>query len=280
LLALPQQNQKTKAPQHSSQTDQRGSQDSPLVVKVIPPAKTKEETEQETKDRNDKATNDRNLVKGTYILAGIGLLEFVVFGYQAIQLRKTVQSAAKQSEAMERYIAEAERSATAMETISNVIEDGNKAVMRAYLTVLIGDALWQERRVGQDDLKFEAKPNIVNTGSTPARKLRIRIRADILPIPIPATFDFPLPPADDSYFAGSIGAHQTSSTGSVINYFVPDAEVASIKEGMTKALCVWGNITYEDIFGNPHYTKFGQWLTWLPSNQLFGYYTPNQNDGD
>jgi len=68
--------------------------------------------------------------------------------------------------------------------------------------------------------------------------------------------------------------------GATVKDFVPDAEVAVVKEGSQKALCVWGLITYKDIFGVKHETKFAQWLTWFPDGTVFGYYIPSQNDAD
>ncbi len=62
--------------------------------------------------------------------------------------------------------------------------------------------------------------------------------------------------------------------------FVPDREVASIKEGAGKVLCVWGRLTYEDIFGQHHFTNFAQSITWYPNGEVFGYYIMGQNDAD
>jgi hypothetical protein len=254
--------------------------ESPLVVKTLPPVKTEAESKQETKDRNEKTTNESRVVILTGILAFIGFLQTIVFGYQAYKLRQTVESAGEQAEAMERHIGEAARSATAMENIVSVIKTGNQDVMRAYLTVVIGTPIYQMRRVGQSDLQFEGRPHLVNTGNTPARKVRILIKADILPNPIPEDFTFPLPD-DPMQTAGStVGAHQTLIMGGIVGHFVPDAEVADIKEGIGKILCVWGVVTYNDIFGGSHTTKFGQLLTWLPDNSIFGYYLTGQNDSD
>ncbi len=129
-----------------------------------PTVKTQTETEQDATDRKEKATNDRYIVELTGILAIIAFLQLLVYTYQAKKLRETVKSAGEQSEAMERHIGEAARSANAMEKIVSTIEQGNRDVLRAYLTVTIGNALYQERREGQSDLKFEGKPNLVNTG--------------------------------------------------------------------------------------------------------------------
>lgn len=209
------------------------------------------------------------------------MLQLFVFGYQALKLKQTVKSAGEQSEAMERHIGEAARSATAMETIASKIDAGNQAVMRAYLTVTIGTALYQERRgPGQTDLKFEGRANLLNTGNTPARKVRIQTGADILPIPIPVDFQFPILADAEVKDAGVVGAHQTYIIGGTVKDFVPDAEVPIIKEGSRRALCIWGLITYEDIFGMTHKTRFGQWLTWYPNNVVFGYYIPGRNDAD
>ena len=250
------------------------------MMKSIPPIKTQAESEQDAKDRNEKTTNDRRVVILTGILALIGFLQTLVFGYQAYKLRQTVKSAGEQAEAMERHIGEAARSADAMESIVSVIKTGNQAVMRAYLTVVVGAGIYQERRVGQTDLKFEGRPNLVNTGATPARKVRIRSNADILPMPPPEDFAYPLPEESTVPDGSSVGAHQTYIMSCAVKDFVPDAEIATIKEGVSKCLYIWGLVTYEDIFGEAHSTKFGQWLTWLPNNQVFGYYIPGQNDVD
>jgi hypothetical protein len=211
-----------------------------------------------------------------------GIVGIGIIFWQVILLRQTVAASSEQSRAMERHITEAARSATAMETIANKIEAGNKAILRAYLTVTIGAiSLYQERREpGQPDLKFETRPNLTNTGNTAARNVSIRIAADILPIPISDTFQFPLPEEGEIKNAGVVGAHQTSVLAGTVKDFVQDKEVGAIKEGRTKALCTWGVITYEDIFGANHRTKFGQIITWNPNGTFVGYYIAGQNDAD
>jgi hypothetical protein len=272
--------QQLRSTEEQPTADIRGTEKSPLIVKTIPPVKTQAELEQEARDRNAKATNDNRIVILTGILAFIGFLQTLVFGYQAYKLRQTVESSGEQAEAMERHIGEAARSATAMEKIATTIQTGNQAVMRAYLSVVVGTGIYQERRVGQGDLKFEGKPNLVNTGNTPARKVRIRSNAAVLPLPPPENFDYPLPAEPTETASSSVGAHQTYILSCLVKDFVPDSEVAAIKEGAGKSLYIWGLVTYEDIFGETHKTKFGQWLTWLPDGKVLGYYIPGQNDVD
>ena len=287
VLSRDKQNPKPENTQNGSTQQQRGAEQNPVFVKHLPSLKTAEASAQEAQDRASKSANDTNVVNltgqlviATYTLAAIGVLQLVVFGIQAVQLARTVKSAGEQAEAMERHIGQAERSAKAMEDIVSVINFGNHAAMRAYLTVIIGQAIYQEKREGQSDLKFEAKPILVNTGNTPARKIRIRIAADILPIPPPEEFEFPAPDEKLTKDAGVVGAHQNAIISGMVKDFVPYSEVAGIKEGLTKALCVWGFVTYEDMFGASHRTQFGQWITWLPDGKVFGYYMAGQNDAD
>jgi hypothetical protein len=154
-------------------------------------------------------------------------------------------------------------------------------IMRAYVTTVIGGAVYQERREGQSDLKFEGKVTVANTGNTPAKRVRIRKKAAILVIAAIDTFNFPLPDEDgNARTYASIGAHQNYVIESVVPDFIPDEEVAAVKEGNKKALCIWGEIIYEDIFGTSHCTKFAHWLYWLSSGKVFGYYIPGQNEAD
>ncbi|SRR6266496_1808502 len=273
--------QQSSTTQKSAANDQQGTEQLPLVVKILPSMKTQAEADQDAKDREDKTANERRSLYLTGFLALTAFLQLLVYGFQSYFLKQTVESAGEQSKAMDRHIGEAARSATAMEDIADKIQAGNKAILRAYLTVVVGEAIFQERREGQGDLKFEARPNLLNTGNTPARKVHIQIAADVLPVPIPEDFGYPLPEVGpDAKDAGTVGSHQTYTMAATVKNFVPDGEVTSIKEGTGKVLCVWGRLTYEDIFGEAHFTNFAQSITWFPDNKVFGYYTMGRNDSD
>jgi hypothetical protein len=86
--------QKTPNPQQTAPADQRGTEQLPAVVKILPTPKTAEETEADRKERAEKADSDWALVKLTGALAIVGALQLLVFGYQAWKLRQTVQAAA------------------------------------------------------------------------------------------------------------------------------------------------------------------------------------------
>lgn len=138
-----------------------------------------------------------------------------------------------------------------------------QAQLRAYVSVLIGGALYQDRAAG---LRFEAQPAIRNTGQTPARNLRWRMRAAILSAQIPHDFRFPIPAHGDG--SALLPSGQTFETRSWVEEWEPDEEVAAIKRGLPRALCVWGYVIYEDIFQRTHRTTFAQQLFWQPSGPL------------
>src|SRR4051812_48786052 len=86
-------NKETNAAQQTTAADQRGTEQSPLVVKSIPSPKSHEETTAEEAEKKDKSSSDWWLVKLTGILAGIGFLQLLVFGWQGVQLKRTVFAA-------------------------------------------------------------------------------------------------------------------------------------------------------------------------------------------
>lgn len=180
--------QQSTGSQHAPVPDQRGTDQSPLVVRTLPAPKTQEESTREAKDRDEKTANDRHVVELTGLLVLIGFLQFLVYAYQAKKLRETVKSAGEQSAAMERHIREAARSATAMENVAATMQLNAAKQLRAYLTVIIGTAIYQDR---EDGKVFEGKVLLVNNGFTPARNIRHWSKAGILPFPLPDDFTLP-----------------------------------------------------------------------------------------
>ena len=97
LFSSQQAQNKPQKPNQTPTTDQRGTQESPIVVKVVPSTKTPEEAAQDKTDRDQKAENDRNLVKLTFALALVAVFQLIVYAYQAKKLRETVKSAGEQA---------------------------------------------------------------------------------------------------------------------------------------------------------------------------------------
>src|SRR5574337_603610 len=112
-----------------------------------------------------------------------------VSGSQLTEMQKSIAEQARAASAMEevgKHISISAKAATESVTLSR---ERSAQQMRAYLSVNIGVAIYQERDKG---LKFEAKPLILNTGHTPAHKVSYRAKAGILSVPLPDDFSFPL----------------------------------------------------------------------------------------
>lgn len=67
----------------------------------------------------------------------------------------------------------------------------------------------------------------------------------------------------------------------VVDGFCADKDVDSIKyaKGDT-GLYVWGRVTYEDVFGEKHFTQFCQHIYWDLGDNVRGHYIPGRNDAD
>jgi hypothetical protein len=147
-------------------------------------------------------------------------------------------------------------------------EDSSRRELRAYIAVVIGEAIPQMRRdLPLGDLKFEARPVLINTGRTPAHNIRFKARAAILPVPLPPGMDLPIT-HDTDIGETVIGINQTAYMSAVVDGFTQDADVADIKLGVDKSLYVWGRDHYE--------TFFCQQIYWT-GETVRGYYTPKRN---
>jgi hypothetical protein len=90
--------EENKTAQQPPANDQRGTEQSPAFIKIIPSPKTAEETESDRKEREQKDDNDLSLVRLTGALAFIGFLQLLVFGWQGIQLKRTVSATKEATE--------------------------------------------------------------------------------------------------------------------------------------------------------------------------------------
>jgi hypothetical protein len=90
-LSNPIQEQNT-IKQQPSQSDQRATEQSPLIVKTINPPNIQAETNQERSDREGKAANDRHLVWFTGLLVLFTAVLAAVGFWQGRQLKRSVDS--------------------------------------------------------------------------------------------------------------------------------------------------------------------------------------------
>ncbi|WGS45012.1 hypothetical protein LFL97_31045 [Burkholderia sp. JSH-S8] len=288
--------------QHVVSADMRGASQvgteaDPLIVKVEPTVKSPAEVAQDAKDRADKLASDQQSVDINRQLVWVGILQVVVFvlqlgvfGFQAYKLQQTVKASAEQSSDMKASIRESARAADAMEQVAmnsmraaqhasesvTMLKERTAQQMRAYLSIDIGSALYQERG---KNLRFEGKALLRNAGHTPAYRVSHTCRAGILPMPLPDNFDLPQP-TQPARGGGVIGPGQSRILSAMIEEFVPDDEVDAIKIGMGRALYIWGRVTYEDAFGAQRHTNFCQALTWQPNNSVLGYFIDRHDEAN
>ena len=151
-----------------------------------------------------------------------------------------------------------------------------KMELRAYLSVLVGTAIYQERERG---LRFQAKPIIVNTGRTPAHNVGYKAAAAVLPVPLPSDFSFPLPARSSG--ASVLGPQQHFEMNVLVEDFVNEDEVPNIKLGLKgRAFYAWGIVVYRDVFGRLRKTEFCQTITWSGEGdaaRIFGYQDQRHN---
>lgn len=124
-----------------------------------------------------------------------------------------------------------------------------RAQLRAYVFVN-----------GQKDIPpvFDSERGIIiwfvarNSGQTPAYKVRQWLTTDLLP----NALDAPVP--HPSAIANTATAALGPNSELPLRAFHPvptDEQIIRLRNG-SLTICIWGELTYEDAFGQPHYSKF------------------------
>lgn len=181
------------------------------------------------------------------------------------------------------------QSASAMEKIADKIAASTEAAtasvsainkqMRDYLFVLVGSGTVQNRA---NNWKFASSPTLRNAGNTPAHKVSFKIKTAILPVPLPEDFTFPLP--SEPTGGSPIGPHQDTTLNAIADDFCADEEVENVKIGAKgKTLYVWGIVTYQDVFGENHFTKFCHTVNFVrigTEDRVTGFYIGRHEEID
>jgi len=319
--------QANPVPQHQNnpETYKQGTKQNPVAIDIIRTAEPDGSAEQQNKDREEKRVSDNRLIGIGIVQCIIFGFQLWVFGRQATRLRETVKEMEKGTKAtqdlaraadgqtlhMERYIGEAARSAAAMERVSESIATSAQAAtesvatskeiaarqknfgqmqMRAYLSVVIGTGIYQDKK---RNIFFEVLPTLINNGYTPAHKVTYKARAGILPYPLPESTTLE-PPENLFKSAAVLGPRQTFTLNAparspvAVDGFFTDEEVELIKRGtIGQRLYIWGTVTYEDVFGVPRFTNFCHSIVWVQikngkttTETVYGHYASRHNDAD
>jgi hypothetical protein len=199
------------------------------------------------------------------------------------QTAEARETAAQQMRDVQASIAEATRASMAMEGIaesmaSNVasvresvgisreIADRQKLATelqsRAYLSAIFNTARLQDA-----NHIFQAQAVLRNHGNTPAYDVTFRAVAQIVPVPLPEDFAFPL---SDETAGTSVSLMAPGTTKIITRYVsgrVSEDEVEAIKNGgPPRALAMWGSVNYRDAFKEPRRLRFAfivYWISWI-----------------
>jgi hypothetical protein len=252
----PQQSQARDGNQPTN-ADQRGTENSPVIVQLHPTPKTQAEAEQDAKDRDEKAANDRETSATNRNLIIIGFLQLavfagqlLVFGYQALKLHQTIITMRK--------IANSQSADTRQAMI---------AAERSYVSV----RLIRLTAISSSADKITALHAMVileNTGNTPTKKMIYHNSMQIFDGDVPQDFDFP--DLDQRRPRQSFIAPKTWV--GAFNFAISREELIATQAGQRR-IFVWGWADYDDTFAGTarHRTEFCHEIFALAGVPLAGH---------
>lgn len=222
---------------------QRGTPESPVVVKVLPPEVTDPGIAENKAERAEKRSLDRKLVDFngdlahyTEILAILAGLQFLALGAQALFLRAAFK--------------EAKRS-------GDIAREAMIAGERAFVFAVGVSPLW-EHDITSNSYNWRFRPIIKNFGDTPTRKMTMHTRVEVRSVSLPKGFDFDY---QTSQTGTGLLAPNTDGLGSLAP---PMQEPAITPQGILNAqagqklIFIWGWFRYHDVFPDTplHITRF------------------------
>jgi len=239
---------KFTAPTKPATPDIRGTEQSPIVIKVIPPPDDDTKSAAEKKEREDKSESDWWLVKLTGVLALLGLLQLFVFGLQARRLRQTIGEMKIATRATEKAANAAETSANAAERTIDTIEVTAERQLRAYVFATHDEPMFIDSNGAQC-----VTITIKNFGQTPANELLCSAYIGFYKFPLDTPLDPPelLSAASTGPLAASDSRKQFPTMPTSLN----SSEIDAIRDSKG-AIFVWGEVIYLDIFKKKRRTKY------------------------
>jgi hypothetical protein len=127
-----------------------------------------------------------------------------------------------------------------------------RAQLRAYIVVGTNDGQGLIITQGKG-LRFEARPNILNSGQTPATGVRVSSRMMVSEASLPADFDFTLPDINpEATF--TLGPQQSRFPSIIMDNRLSRSELRELLS-RDKTLFVYGTVRYRDIFRRKQFTN-------------------------
>lgn len=235
----------------SKETSQnsRGTEQSPLVIRVVQPAKSEAETSEETRARREvralelkRSALDQRLADATddlafwtKILALVALVQFAAIIMQTWILRRTLRATEQAAKSADYAVRSAE--STAVHELRAYISATPDHIYNFSVTQALG-----------------IKATIRNAGKTPAYGVAPRSRVALLPFPLPANYQFPeLPPVSAAF---TLHPEETIFHTTYSESSFTQAEINAAIDGSKLRIYMFGEISYEDAFGQKRITEF------------------------
>lgn len=234
------------------------SEGRPAFIKIIPADTSPEDQHHKTYEHKEKPALDRWLSYGTISLAVFTLFLFgvtVVLAWYTFSLWDDSRRTGRlQGLHMRKSLAVSKQSAIAAKESADVARESleqmkNRAntELRAY--VAVKSAFLRLTSTATNSRKILGKITIVNAGKTPAKNVKLAINVDFFP-------------EETGVFEPAYRDEQT--------YILPNFEwnvaqqsVADVDDALRDLLInkarfviMWGEISYDDVFGTSHISKF------------------------
>jgi hypothetical protein len=272
--SLPKRDAQQKQP---ADNNQRSTDKSPIVVKVLPSTRADKEPPANQTKNGDQST-DWWMFSATVVIAIIGAIQTRVFWIQAQRLKETINKmeeiSSKQTADIQASLTQTTLAAQAMGgiaesmainvqsvkesvAINREIADRQKLVTefgaRAYLAVMFDGMMPQDHNSG---VRFQPHARITNRGNTPAYDVRFAIQADVVPFPLREDFAFAIPENLTGHSAViNPGLHKIIFN--VVPKIYPPIECEQISLGIGQRVIAWGTVKYRDAFDIERGTDFG-----------------------
>jgi hypothetical protein len=255
-ISQPEQAQ-PQSTQQAPPADERGTDKSPIAVKVLPAPDAEEEATERQEDRREKAANDRKIIiltkqiaKFNKFLVIVGaaqsvvfLIQLLVFSRQAQRLRQTVDLATEQAPLTA-------RAAEAAEASASVADEALRTTQRAYIAVKpVGIGPFSKSWIPGSAVELVGRVRIYNVGTLPARNVRWSIK-----ITCERSEEWGPPKAvnfiGDNVVPRGIEMEEASNK-------ISSGEVIQLKNAASGGYCyVWGSVSYRDGFNQQRFTDF------------------------
>lgn len=240
-IAHSQEPPKSKVNQQKSAAEQRGTEHAPLFVKTPSPS-TQEEREYEAYEKHEKPANERKITDATVALAWItGILAAftaLLWGATYCLVRNAKDTAKRQ--------------------------------LRAYVNVAIVKMVNAKR---DGFIRQQVHIELKNFGQTPAQNIRLWREMDIRELPLVGNLERTTTRTVQHGVLAPSDVYKSIQDTPLFD----SADGAEVHE-RKKALYVWGELRYDDAFGDERITYFQYVYTgadWLSDGEMYVCETGN-----